>query len=240
MKIFKKNKLILLLPILLLVLYFCAGVFFDPKHVIYVKPLIIPTFMIYVLKNNLDKITLNYILFVMFFYINEVTLLFWENSLHFYRISLISSFFAYLTLVILGYKSIKIDKLQAIPSGYSLFILIINCIFLLGIVYLISSAITDNYINIIIVFNALITIVLGSTAVLYLSKFGNRKAYFYFFGAFALIFNDVFSAVGAYFIPNIFLNTLDRTLHFTAFYLIYLFTIHNTKKVENLVKDSQP
>ena len=240
MDVFDKNKLFLVLPIILLAIYFCAGILFDPLYVVYVKPLIIPSFMIYVLMNNWYKINLYYILFVLFFYVNEVTLLFWEHSLYSYRISLISSFFAYSTLATLGYRSIKINKEQAFPSVYSLFILIINCIFLLAIVYLISSAITDDYINIIIVFNALITIILGSTAVLYLSKFGNKKAFYYFFGAFALIFNDVFAAAGTYFVPNIFLNTLDRILHFTAFYLIYLYIINNTKKVENLAKDLQP
>jgi hypothetical protein len=59
-----------------------------------------------------------------------------------------------------------------------------------------------------------------------------------FFGAFALIFNDVFAAITTYYIDDVVLNTFDRVLHFASFYLIYLFAI--TDKVENLSTDSQP
>ena len=111
--------------------------------------------------------------------------------------------------------------------------------FLLLILYILISAIGDQYLNIILVFNAIITVFLGVTAVLYLSKFGDKKAYYFFFGAFALIFNDVFAAIGTYFVNNIVLNSLDRLLHFGSFYLIYLFVV-SKKKVENHLVDSQP
>jgi hypothetical protein len=41
-----------------------------------------------------------------------------------------------------------------------------------------------------------------------------------FFGAFALIFNDVFAAITTYYIDDVVLNTFDRVLHFASFYLI--------------------
>lgn len=91
------------------------------------------------------------------------------------------------------------------------------------------SVIDDDYLNIILVFNSIVAVFLGVTAVLYFSKFGDKKAYYYFFGAFALIFNDVFAAIGTYFIQDVVLNTFDRVLHFASFYLIYLFIINDKK-----------
>jgi hypothetical protein len=52
---------------------------------------------------------------------------------------------------------------------------------------------------------------------------GDLVTVFTFFLAFALIFNDIFAAIGVYFVENIVLNTIDRVLHFIAFYFIYLF-----------------
>ena len=152
---------------------------------------------------------------------------------------MIASFCGYFTLAFLGYRSIKNADIQIVPSGYTLIILGINCFFLLTIIYLLASVITDEYINVIIIFNAISTIVLGATAVLYLGKFGDKKAYYYFFGAFALIFNDVFAAIGTYIIENVFLNILDRILHFACFYLIFLFVITDRKKDDQIIVSTQ-
>jgi hypothetical protein len=43
------------------VVYFVLD-FFNPALVIYIKPFIIPTFIIYVLNNNFNKLTLSYYL----------------------------------------------------------------------------------------------------------------------------------------------------------------------------------
>jgi hypothetical protein len=51
-------KIIISNTVTLLVVYFCAGIFFNPALVIYIKPFIIPTFIIYVLNNNFNKLTL--------------------------------------------------------------------------------------------------------------------------------------------------------------------------------------
>jgi hypothetical protein len=235
MKKINKTYILLILPGLLLVVYFCAGILFEPNNVIYIKPFIIPSFMIYAIISNGQKLSKYYLIFVFFFYLNESLLLLWEHSLQLYRAALIASFCGYFTLAFLGYKSIKNADVQTIPSGYTLFVLALNCVFLFTIIYLLASVITDDYINIIIIFNAISTIALGATAVLYLGKFGDIKAYYYFFGVFALIFNDVFVAIGTYFVGNIFLNTLDRVLHFACFYLIFLFVITKRKKEDKII-----
>lgn len=223
----KSNSIqpLLFFPIIFLAVYFCAGIFYEPYLVIYVKPFIIPTFMIYAVQSNVKKLSRYYFLFVFFFYLNEISLLFWEDSLHLYRAALIASFFGYSTLAFLGYSSIKNADIQTIPSAYTLIILVLNCIFLFAIIYILASVISDEYVLLVIALNAISTIFLGAIAVLYLGKFGDKKAYFYFFGAFGLIFNDIFAAIGSYFVENMLLNTLDRILHFACFYLIYLFVI---------------
>jgi hypothetical protein len=38
-----------------------------------------------------------------------------------------------------------------------------------------------------------------------------------------------FAAIGTYFIQDVVLNTFDRVLHFTSFYLIYLFIINDKR-----------
>lgn len=240
MNVIKTKRSLLLIPIALLAIYFCAGIFFDPMLVVYIKPLIIPTFMVYAAVTNFKKLKVNYILFVLFFYVNEVLLLFYEDSVQMFRTAMMASFFCYCALVNLGYNSLKDKNIYTLPTGFSLFIFVLNCIFLLIILYLLTSVIGDIYLDIIIVFNATITVFLGATAVLYLAKYGDKKAYYYFFGALALIFNDIFAAIGTYFINHVVLNSFDRILHFTSFYLIYLFVITDKKKVENLVSDSQP
>lgn len=224
------KKPLLFIPITLLVVYFCAGVFYDPALVIYIKPCIIPTFIIYAVANNFSKLTLNYFLYVVLFYINETLLLICEDSVQLYRTALIASFFCYVSLINLGYNTINTKKLYTFPKGYSLFILALNAVLLIVILYILMSVIGDSFLNVILIFNAIVALFLGVTAVLYLGKFGDKKAYYYFFGAFALIFNDIFAAIGTYFIDNVVLNTFDRVLHFTSFFLIYQFQIKDKKR----------
>lgn len=240
MKLVSLKDFLLVLLLTLLTAYYCAGLFFDPHYIVFIKPCIIPIFLVYVFTTNRKSLSLNYLVFVVFFYMNETFLLFWEDSLLIYKMSLIASFFTYLALISLGYKALKSSYLFKLPKGFSLFILILNCIFLLTILYLLTIDIHDYVLNIIIVSNAVIAVFLGSTAVIYLGKFGDRKAYFYFFGAFSLIFNDIFAAIGTYYIDNVILNTLDRVLHFTAFYLVYLFFNKQKKMAHYRAIDNQP
>jgi hypothetical protein len=64
---------------------------------------------------------------------------------------------------------------------FSLFTLAMNCVFLIAILYILMSVIGDNFLNIILVFNSIVAVFLGVTAVLYFGKFVT-KAYYYFFG----------------------------------------------------------
>jgi hypothetical protein len=239
MKKISNNEFLIAIPLTLLLSYFCADILFDPKYVVYIKPFIIPTFILYVYKSNKKRLSVNYILFVSFFYVNETLLLYWEDSVPLYKTALIASFFSYLALINLGYSSLKSKTLFTLPKGYSLFILILNCIFLIAVLYIVTTAINDFVLTVIIIINAIVAVFLGATAVIYLGKFGNTQAYLYFFGAFALIFNDIFAAIGSYLIDNIVLNTLDRILHFTAFFIIYFF-VTSQKKVDNLTLDYRP
>ena len=154
-----------------------------------------------------------------------------------FRIALIASFFCYLSLINLGYKSIKNKNLYTFPKGFTLFILSLNCILLALIVYILISAIGDFYLNVILIFNAIVAVLLGVTAVLYLGKITNKKSYYYFFGAFALIFNDIFAAIVTYFMNNFVLNTIDRVLHFASFILIFLFVIENNYNSQNKLSE---
>lgn len=230
MEIIKKDKVALFLPILFLILYFSADILYDPKYIVYIKPFIIPSILLYPILYNREKLTKNYFLFVSFFYINELFLLLWQDYIILYKIALISSFFCYLSLIMLGYLVLKNKKVYKIPKGFSLLIIFLNGILILSVVLFLILSTGDLYLNIIIGFNALIAIVLGVTAVLYISNFSDKKAYYYFFGAFALIISDVSGAIGIYFLDTVLLNSLDRILHFLAFYLVYLFVIRESKK----------
>jgi hypothetical protein len=240
MKKVSLKELLIAVPIILLIAYYCAGFLYDSSYVVYIKPFIIPTFLLYVYNFNKGKINLNYLLFVILFYLNETLLLYWENSVVLYKTALLASFSCYLALISLGYSSIKSKTLFTLPKGFSLFILLLNCFFLLAVLYNITTSINDSILNIIIILNAIIAVFLGATAVKYLGKFGDTKAYFYFFGAFALIFNDIFAAIGTYFVNNMILNTLDRVLHFSAFFCIYFFLCNQKKMVDYLELDNQP
>jgi hypothetical protein len=78
----------------------------------------------------------------------------------------------------------------------------------------------DYILNIIIILNAIIAVFLGATAVTYLGRFGDSKALFLCFA----FFNDIFAAIGVYFVENIVLNTIDRVCTYRfLFYLSLLF-----------------
>jgi hypothetical protein len=101
-----------------------------------------------------------------------------EDSVHLSRTALVASFFCYLALVNLGYNAIKTKKLYTVPKDFH-FLLAMNCVFLIAILYILMSVIGDNFLNIILVFNSIVAF-LGVTAVLYFGKFGDKKAYYYF------------------------------------------------------------
>jgi hypothetical protein len=66
-----------------------------------------------------------------------------------------------------------------------------NCVFLIAILYILMSVIGDNFLNIILVFNSIVAVFLGYSC-LYFGNLVTKKSILLLFGAFALIFNDVF------------------------------------------------
>jgi hypothetical protein len=102
--------------------------------------------------------------------------LFWEDSVHLSRTALVASFFCYLALY-LGYNAIKTKTLHCTKRIFT-FTLAMNCVFLIAILYILMSVIGDNF-NIILVFNSIVAVFLGVTAVLYFGKFGQKKAYYF-------------------------------------------------------------
>jgi hypothetical protein len=64
-------------------------------------------------------------------------------------------------------------------------------------------------------------------------------AFYFFFWRFALIFNDIFAAIGVYFVENIVLNTIDRVLHLSLF-ILFISLYFTRKRLDNLEIDYQP
>ncbi len=224
--------MLLIFPIIFLLVYFGAGIFYEPELIIYVKPFIIPSFMVYAMINNYNKISLNFYFFAFFFYVGETLLLIDYKNVLIMRFALLSYLFCYMSLIILAYDFVLKIKISKILNGLTLIIFILNVFFLGCILYLILISVEDFFTNIIVVLNAISAVILGVVAVLILGESNKIKPYFYFFGSFALIFNDIFSAIQTYYLESVILNTFDRILHFLAFVLFYLYAI-NIETSEN-------
>lgn len=223
------KRLLLIFPVLFLLVYFGAGIFYVPEYVIFIKPFIIPSFMVYAMANNFDKISLKFYFFALFFYIGEILVLVDYNDISIMRFALLSYLFCYISLILLGYENlIKIKKIKCL-SGLTLIIFILNIFFLLCILYIILNSIEDFLTIIIIVLNTISAVLLGVFAVLILGESNKKIAFFYFFGSCALIINDVFSALETYYLESVILNTIERLLHFGAFFLFYMFVINDQK-----------
>ncbi len=225
------KKLLLIFPILFLLVYFGAGIFYDAKLTIFIKPLIVPSFMVYAMVNHCEKISLNFYLFALFFYIGETFILVDYKNVTIMRFALLSYLFCYISLIVLANDFVLKIKLFKLLNGLTLIIFIINVFFLGCILYLILISVQDFLTNIIIILNAISALFLGIVAVLILGESNKIKSYLYFFGSFALIFNDVFSALETYYLESVILNTIDRILHFLAFGLIYQYSVHNPKNL---------
>ncbi len=227
------KKIILGLLISLITVYFCADFLYDPKYVVFLKPLFIPLFLVYAVLQNEKRLPIKFYLFAMFFYLGEMTLLI-SDVINFYLISgLIFYLLEYFSLInLVAPLSRKYDFKNAF-KGYSLFVILLNCLFLGMILYLILEPVKNNFIQFIIVLNAISAILLTISAVFYLGKKYSKKALYYFSGCFAIIISDVFAALVKYYIQDFSLNFLDRVLHLTGFLLIYLFVIQNDNSEAN-------
>ncbi len=227
------RKILLIFPIGFLLAYFGADVFYDSKYIYYIKPFIIPSFMVYVILANYKKLNLKFYLFVLFFYVGETIMLFGYKYIPALRIGLLSYLFCYISLIFLVSEFVKTSQLLSAFKGFTLFVFVLNCIFLAAILYILINSINDVLTNFIIVLNTISAVILGIVAVLYLSNDNKTKVFFYFFGACSLIINDIFSALESYYLESMVLNTIERLLHFAAFYLIYLFMIQEDLSEKN-------
>ncbi len=188
--------------------------------------------MVYAMVSNFKKLSINYYLFVFFFFVSEFLLLFYIENIIFYRLSLLFSFFSYLALINLAIRYVKKSD-SYVPLGFTLLVLILNIFLISIILYILITAIDDLFLNIIIFFNASSSILLVITAVTYLSKSDKKKAYLYFFGVISIFLSDILIAVVEYYLDNFLLNQISRVLHFAGFVLIYLFAIQATTKSDS-------
>lgn len=227
------NKLILILPLLLFLIYFGAGIFYDAKYVIYIKPFILPSFMMYAAITHADKMTIQFYFFVLFLYIGDMLILFGYNYLVPLQIALISKFLCYIMLVFLGKEAISTNTIRTIFSGFTLIIFLLNCVLFFAIVLILLDLIDNVITDVIIVFNSVAAVILGIIAALYLSRDSTFKVFLYFFASYALILGDILGALESYYFESIVLNTADRLLHFVAFYLIYMFCIQANSRTKN-------
>ncbi len=227
------KKLLLIFPIALLIAYFGAAIFYEPKYIFFIKPFIIPSFMVYAILANYKKLNLKFYLFVLFLYIGEIIMLFGYQYIPALRIGLLSYLLCYISLILLASEFVKKNQILSVFKGFTLFVFVLNCIFLVAILYILIISIDDVLTNFIIVLNTISAVVLAIVAVLYLSNDNKSKAFLFFFGACALIINDIFSALESYYLESMVLNTIERLLHFAAFYLIYLSVIQDNYTEKN-------
>lgn len=225
------NKLLLIFPIALFLIYFGAGIFYDANYVIYIKPFILPSFMMYAAITQAAKMTFQFYFFILFFYVGEMLILFGSDVLLPLQIALICKFFCYVMLIFLHKEVVSRNTIITIFNGFTLIIFLLNCILFFAIVLILMDLIENNVTDIIIVFNAIAAAILGVIAALYLSRDSKFKVFLYFFGSYALILSDVLAALESYYFKSIVLNTADRLLHFLAFYLIYMYCIQENRAV---------
>jgi hypothetical protein len=122
--------------------------------VIYIKPF---TFIIYVLNNNFNKLTLSYYLCAFLLSkraFNSVL----EDSVHLSR-TLVASFFCYLALVNLGYNAIKTKNFTLYQKDFHFYTSYELRVFNRNLILM--SVIGDNFLNIILVFNSIVAVFLG-------------------------------------------------------------------------------
>lgn len=224
-----KNLLIGFLVILLLT-YFSASFLYDPKWVIFVKPFIIPTFFSIIYFYSKLPISKNYLYFILFFYLSELSLLFMDNYSFLYHIGLLFSFISYLFLISLSYIYIKALDLLYEIKPYELFVFTLTIGVLIYLLNLIFEVEQDMLIFIMVILNSISAISLIVVAFLFIKEVFNKKSGYYFFGVMTIFFSDLMSAFNVYFLDDFMLNLMERFLHFLGFYLIYLFFIKKNIK----------
>ena len=226
---YKKNISLGLLLVLILI-YFSASFLYDYKLAVYVKPLIIPSFCLFVYFERKQKLPKKYFLFVLFFYLGETALIFMDILPFLYKTSMFFYLLSYLCIINLAYPFVKSLNLLNEIRIYELIIfsLIISVlVFVLNVIFELE---TNLFLNIIIVLNAVSAILLMIVSFLYLKEMFDNKSINFFLGAFCIFFSDVISALNFYYLEDFKLNFLERIMHFLGFYFIYLFSINKPVK----------
>lgn len=229
MKIYRQSLLLGLLLVLILI-YFSASFLYDSKFAVYVKPLIIPCFCLYLYFERNEKLSKKYFLFVLFFYLGETALLFMDNLPFLYKTSMFFYLLSYLCLINLAYPFVKSLNLLSEIKIYELIIFSLIISVLVFVLNVIFDSETGLFLNTIIVINAISAIFLMIVSFLYLKETFNNKSINFFFGAFCIFFSDIISALNFYYLEDFKLNFLERILHFLGFYLVYLFSLNKTVK----------
>ena len=229
----KPEKIILLVLLILLATYF-GVLFFLPSsnYAFYIKPLLIPVFLVYTVINQEFVFSKRYLFFAFLFYTGHILMLFSDYSNMILQLALVFYLMFYFALINLPLALIKKTNYKKIFTLTTILIFLINAIFLSLIVYVIFESTTDTIINFLSVFNAIFALILIITAVVYLSIDANKKSIFYFFGAISIILSDVFAALNVYYFNSFGLNMLDLILQLVGFYLIYLFSIEKVQPDE--------
>ena len=229
----KLEKIILGLLLLVFASYFFAVFFLQgTNYVFYLKPLLIPLFVVYIILKNGFGFPKPYLFFVFLFYLGQTCMLFSDHSKTVLQVALVLYVMFYFALINLPLPLISGAQFKKIFTGVTLIVILVNAVLLFLIVYIIFKSTTDTIANCISIVNASAALALIICAVACLSISTNKKSFLYFLGAVSLISSDVFSALNVYYLQFFALNVLELILHFVGFYLIYLFIIEKNKLKE--------
>lgn len=226
------EKIVLAVLLSLFAAYFGAIFLPGTNYVFYLKPLLIPLFLVYVILKNGYIFTNRYFFFVILFYLGQTFMLFSDSSEAVLQLALVFYIMYYFALANLSWPLIRATHFKKIFTGITLFVILLNAFFLFLIVYIIIETTSDAVMNFIVILNAILALLLTISAVVYLSIDTSKKSILYFFGAVSLILSDIFSAINVYYLGVLALNVLEIILHFVGFYLIYLFIIEKQKPDE--------
>jgi hypothetical protein len=228
-QMFLKN-IILSFLICLIAIYFCADFLYDPKYVLYIKPFFIPLLLAYSFIDLKKALPIKFYLFSLFFYLGEMMFLISDVIKIYLSLGLFFYFLSYLALINIVNPLTEKYNFKNTLKGYTLFVVIINCIFLGIVLYLILESEKDYLVICLIILNTISAILLTISTVYYLSKNYNLNSFYYFAGCFCILVSDIFAALIKYYINDFSLNLMDRFLHLLGFFSVYFYVIQVNRK----------
>lgn len=221
------KKVLILFPIIFLILYFGIDLFVDIKYLYFIKPLIIPSFIVFSIANFSNKVTKNFYLFSISFYVAELLILFSGTNPKFINYGLLVDLFVYSVAINFISNFLKILHFESFYKKYLILTAALNCMFLGLTVYVLRTSITDTITNYIIILNAILAALLGIIAVLFLNQNINKSALYYFFGVFSMLLSDIIGALSVFHLDIFIVGFVGRLLHFASFFFFFLFVINN-------------